>query len=479
MVGTGSKHIYRAYNNSVNALERALKERLIYYKDGTGYREIPKPVQEVFKVRTQDFETAIKRLSTWTLPTETDTFCASFSGQKRLRYEKAAKILRENLWDPKWAEVKMFLKFESYNFTLKPDAKPRGIYPRSDEFLVDYGRRIKAIEKKVYKDIEVIFGYDIIFKGKNQLSRGALLERYWNEIEDPVAISADASAFEASVSNEALAFCHRIYNYYIRGDKQFIKLQGYTRDNKLSGYAPDGNVRARFAYGKMSGDPDTALGNCLVSAAMMYTFFQENGIDKHRGCIDGDDVVFIVSRRDLHKVLQNGEKFYLDYGFRMIFEKPVYELEKLTFCQSQPIWTEHGYLMVRNPRNATAKDAFSRKDLSSKTDYQRWIASIGDCGISTCGGIPVLQEYYQQFIRNSSGAKIFQNDSLFQEYKNFKNMGMSRKYSPVKDRTRYSFYIAFDIAPDEQIAIEQYYANLTLEHGLSEDNVMPTPDLPW
>jgi hypothetical protein len=33
MVGCGSEHIYRAFNSDINALERALKERMLYYKD--------------------------------------------------------------------------------------------------------------------------------------------------------------------------------------------------------------------------------------------------------------------------------------------------------------------------------------------------------------------------------------------------------------------------------------------------------------
>lgn len=479
MVGCGSKHIYRAYNNSVDALERAIKERMLFFKESGEYHPVYKPSSTAFSIRAEKFIKAMRRLSTWTLPLEMDQFVGSFNGQKRKRYEIAKKNLESVRWKRSWTDVKMFLKFETYNLTLKPDAKPRGIYPRSDEFLVDYGRRIKAIEKKIFKDIEQLFGYDVVFKGKNQRSRGVLLEEYWNEMVDPVAISADASAFEASVSKEALEFCHTIYNCYIRKDKHFVDMQRSTLENNVTGRSFDGKLKVKLGYGKMSGDPDTALGNCLVSAYMMYQFFQELGIVKHRGCIDGDDVVFIVERSNLSSIMEKGREFYRNFGFRMIFEKPVFELEHLSFCQSQPVWTPDGYIMVRSPKQATAKDAFSRKDLSSRTNFLRWITSIGECGISACGGIPIMQEYYQQYIRNGQGAPVFKTDNLFQEYRTYKVQGMSRKYQDINPRTRYSFYIAFGVAPDEQEAIEKYYAALVLDPLSSEADVMPTPELPW
>jgi hypothetical protein len=375
--------------------------------------------------------------------------------------------------------VTMFLKFETYNLTLKPNAKPRGIYPRSDEFLVEYGRRIKAIEKQIFAGLENIFGYKCIFKGLNQEQRGQLLANYWDQFRDPVAICADASAFEASVSADALKFTHNIYNCYIRKDKDFNRMQKQTINNVITARVKDGKLTCKCDGGKMSGDPDTACANCLISAYMLHKFYDQFKIVKHRCCIDGDDVVMIVERKDLQKVLDEGKGFYKKHGFNMIFEDPVFELEKISFCQSQPIWTPAGYRMVRNVKSAVAKDAFSRKDLDSKTNYTRWIASIGECGLATSGEIPILQEYYQQYVRNSNGAKTFKNEALLEDYRSFKVQGMNKKYGTVHPRTRYSFYIAFGIAPDEQIGIEGYFSTLKLQHGLSAANVMSTPALPW
>lgn len=477
MVGCGSEHIYRAFNSNINALERALKERMLFFKQNGEYVPVLKPEEAAFTTEAKHFLRRLKNLSTWTHPTEMDAFVQSFSGQKRKRYEKAAENIGQGM--KVLTDVKMFLKFETYNLTLKPNAKPRGIYPRSDEFLVEYGRRIKAIEKKIFAVLETMFGYKCVFKGMNQEARGKLLSDYWGEFSNPVAVSADASAFEASVSREALGLTHNVYNMFIRGDKVFQELQSKTLLNKISARTQDGSLKCEHNGGKMSGDPDTACGNCLVSAYMLLKFFEENDITKHRCCIDGDDVVLIVERGDLAKIQQFGKPFYERHGFNMIFENPVFELEQISFCQSQPVWTPDGYRMVRDVKSAVAKDAFSRKDLSSKTNYLKWIASIGECGIATCGGIPVLQEYYAQYQRNSEGAKIFEKETLLDDYRSFKLQGMDKKYKEVHPNTRYSFYIAFGITPDEQIAIENYYSTLVLRHGQTAANVEPTATLPW
>lgn len=480
IVGCGSSHIYRAYNNSVNAMERAIKERLLYYKmeDGS-YKETPLPHQSAFTTDAQEFLSKIKKLATYCHPLALDSFVECFHGPKKERYRKAAYNLTHGTYNSNLkGHLKYFLKYETYNLTLKPNAKPRGINPRSDEFIVDYGRRIKPIEKLIYNDINTVLGYQIIFKGLNQATRGALFAEYWSCFRHPVAIAIDASAFEASVSKSSLEFSHSIYNFYIRNDNEFMRMQKMQINNKGTGYAPDGKVKFCTTGKRASGDPDTALGNCLITAYMFYQFMKILAIVKHRGAIDGDDGVIIIEREDLFKVIEYGKEFYLKYGFRMVFENPVFELEKISFCQSQPVWTEDGYVMVRNPRSATAKDAISRKNLRDKKSYLRWISSIGQCGISCTGGIPVMQEYYSMYVRNSCGAKSFEKEKLLDDYTNYKVQGMTRKYKEVHPRSRFSFYLAFDITPDEQEVVENYYRDLVLEHGLQEEDLSVTPELP-
>lgn len=481
LVGCSTGHNYRAYNNSCNAQERAIKERLLFYKTEDGsYLPVPEPLPGHFDTKSTSFLDAIKKQSFACHPLSRLDFSNSFKGRKKERYLKATQNLESQLRICRIAYLKYFLKYETYDFVLKPDAKPRGINPRSDEFLVDYGRRIKAIEKVIYGCLKKMFKHDVIFKGKNQAQRGALIEEYWSHFKNPVAIAFDASAFEASVSVPSLKLTHKVYNFFIRGDKEFVKLQKATLFNKGSGHTPDGNVKFSLKGKRASGDPDTAGGNCIISANMLWEFMEEFGLTPEdiRAMIDGDDVVVIVEEENLKYFLEHGSRFYLERGFRMIFEKPVREIERISFCQSSPIWTPDGYIMVRNPAACLAKDSISRKSLESKRDYTRWIASVGECGMSCAGGIPVLQEFYQQLIRNSEGAKAFQNETLLDDYRSFKVQGMSRKYVPVHDRTRYSFSIAFGIQPDEQICIENYFRKLVMTHGLSEQFLAACPLLP-
>jgi hypothetical protein len=45
----------------------------------------------------------------------------------------------------------------------------------------------------------------------------------------------------------------------------------------------------------------------------------------------------------------------------------------------------------------------------------------------------------------------------------FLRRGLVAKYQKVQDVARVSYYKAFDVTPDEQIALEEYYNDLNLE----------------
>lgn len=452
---------------------------MLYFKENGEFHPVPLPEIGTYNTGKDEFYGRLKKLATPSHPLDSVSFANTYKGQKRERYLKAAGNLVLYPTRAVGTGVGMFLKYETYNLTEKPDAKCRGIYPRSDEFLVDHGRRIQSMEKKCYNNINTIFGHVVVFKGMNPKKQGLLIEKYWNEFNDPVAIQFDASAFEASLSIDVLRYNHAVQNLYVRNDKRFKQLQNAQLHNKITARCKDGSLKVEIEGKKMSGDADTSQMANVTSARNAYDFFKEVGIDKYRLVINGDDVFAIFSKRQLDNVIELGKAFYWKRGFRMVFEKPVYEIEKISFCQSSPIWTEEGYRMVRRAQTACSKDAISRKDLKSKRNFERWIASVGVGGLACNGGIPIMQEYYQQYVRNSNGAKIFDiKDPMFKQLM-YRSKGMSEKYSQVHPRTRLSFYIAFGILPDEQKAIENYYSTVELSHGLREEDISETPLLPW
>jgi hypothetical protein len=187
------------------------------------------------------------------------------------------------------------------------------------------------------------------------------------------------------------------------------------------------------------------------------------GVSNYRALLDGDDVLVIIEESDYSK-FESAKPWYLKRGFRMKVENPVNILERIDFCKSRPVWTPQGYLMVRNVRISMEKDCLARRDLNSRKLFERWAAAVGMGGISLCGGIPIMQSYYQSFVRNSSGAKPLDNDPTMKDYLH-KVSNMSRRFMTVDYRTRASFFMAFDICPEEQMAVERYYDDVNIEFG--------------
>jgi len=155
----------------------------------------------------------------------------------------------------------------------------------------------------------------------------------------------------------------------------------------------------------------------------------------------------------------------------MKIENPVDVIEQIDFCQSRPVFIDGGYLMVRNVRNAASKDAVSKTPLTSDKLMKRWFAAIGMGGVSLTGGVPVAQSYYGCALRNSKGQTPL--DGVFDEYAlENKFRGMNRCMTAISEETRYSFWLAFGILPDEQIQLEQYYDSLELSFGNKKSLVL-------
>ena len=97
-----------------------------------------------------------------------------------------------------------------------------------------------------------------------------------------------------------------------------------------------------------------------------------------------------------------------------------------------------------------------RHDLTAEKLRMKWMKAVGECGIATCGGVPMMQEFYQALIRESGNVKaLHKGHKMFEDYTRYKVMGMNRNYQHVSERTRASFHEAFGIHPSLQESYEQ------------------------
>lgn len=139
---------------------------------------------------------------------------------------------------------------------------------------------------------------------------------------------------------------------------------------------------------------NTSSGNCFTMVGLVYSYMHNKC--KWRLANNGDDCVLIIERSDLHKIVDL-VPWFKNMGYTMESQGVVDIFERISFCQTKPVWTPSGYKMVRNPATAIAKDIHSRCDLSRQDVFDLWTSCVGKGGLALAGDIPVYNEFYKSF----------------------------------------------------------------------------------
>jgi hypothetical protein len=450
----------RTFNNTIDAAYTAIVERVLLVKDETcdGMKRPPLPITDHFTKTLDYIVRHFKRTAPFCNPLTHRAYALSFQAPKQQLYLKACDSLDLLSLRRKDFNVKVFLKYEK-NDVSKKIVVPRVISPRGPRAAVSLGRYIKPIEHRIYEEIYELYVHSVVMKCKNELQRAVVLKEHWDHFNEPVAIGFDATRFDAHVHKEALNFEHDIYKTFYPTSRKLGEMLKWQIVNKCYANLPNGVV-SYVTTSRMSGDVNTSLGNVLIACSMVHALLRDLSISG-RLVNDGDDCVLIVERRDYRRFIATAGQWFLDMGFTMIFEDPVYEFEKIEFCQCQPINVGGEYLMVRNPRKSIPKDAVSLVPLSNRTTTARWLAAVGLGGLHKTGGVPILQSFYSMYVRAANGASPLKHTGQG-DYIGRYGVKLERKTSTVTDDTRYSFWLAFGISPEEQLAIEGFYDNLDI-----------------
>jgi len=453
------------HNSNIVNLERGVLERVFFVKDGDGFSRPPQPIYGAFKRKLSYFKDIIVRGMLPTTPIKRQEFPLLYRGRRRTVYENAVASLTRKDVDAADARVKCFVKAEKINFSAKKDPAPRIISPRDPRYNVAVGCYLKPIEHSVYRSIANAFGDTTVAKGLNVEEVANLLWKKWSSFEDPVAVGLDASRFDQHVSIDALRWEHSVYNGIFR-DSQLAKLLSWQLRTKCVGYLPDGKLKYTTEGTRMSGDMNTAMGNCLIMCALVHAHAKEMHIPI-KLVNNGDDCVVIMSSRHLRRYTAGLHNWFHDMGFNMKVEEPVRTFEQIEFCQMHPVFDGTTFIMVRNPNISIAKDSLSIKPLNSESIFRKWVGAVGEGGLSLTGGIPILQSFYMCMERASRGKRL-KDDPTQETGWWFLSKNMHRKASNVADAARYSFYVAFDILPDMQVAVERYYDSFEPRWGKPE-----------
>lgn len=447
--GYGGRPTYGVHNPSLVNLVRGIAERVLYTANAQGELEAPRQAEEgVFDILA--FEK--RALVEGTVPTrivDIEDFPNLYAdSRKQAIYRNAVEGLRHKPLTHQDSYVSTFVKAEKVNFSAKPDPAPRVIQPRTPRYNAVLGCYLKPLEKRLLSTFATIYGYIVVVKGLNAMGVASALRDNWENFVDPVAVGLDASRFDQHVGVQALKFEHSVYNGIFRRP-ELAKLLSWQLRNKGFGYVQGNKVTYTVDGCRMSGDMNTSMGNCIIMSCIVLAYFRVNSINA-RLTNNGDDCVVVLERRDLYK-LAGLDAWFTRFGFKLTRETPVDVFEQIEFCQTQPVCCDDGWRMVRNPYTASSKDAVSLLSWADEVEFDRWRGAISMCGLSLTVGVPFWESYYAG-LGGTHCAKAYQR--IVDSGLGYLARDMSSK-AEITPITRHSFWLAFGMTPDEQVANER------------------------
>lgn len=450
MAGLGTGARYGVHADNLKNMARGIAERVLYVVRDGRLSKPPQPIQGVFG-RLSSLRERLVKSAPPTPVVDVEDYPLLYVGRKRAIYRRAADSLKIRGVSKVDSYCSTFLKAEKINFTQKPDPAPRVIQPRSPRYNVMVGRYLKLFEKRAFAAMQRMCRYPVVLKGMNAQQVGGWLATHWDQFRAPAAVGLDASRFDQHVSVDALRFEHSIYNAVFKCP-DLARLLRWQLHNR--GIARTQGVRVDYTTEgcRMSGDINTGLGNCILMSLMVLSYCEHVGI-KHRLANNGDDCVLFVETVDLPRLV-GLDQWMLDFGFTLTREDPVFVLERVVFCQAQPVYTSTGWRMVRDPRTAMSKDCVSLLSWDNPTSIKQWCHSISSCGLSLTRGVPVWEEWYNILSRGAAGVDMGGTDG---PSSGMAYMAQGVVGGSVTDEARVSFWRAFDVLPDQQEHLEAEY----------------------
>lgn len=362
----------------------------------------------------------------------------------------------------------MFVKKERTVFKVeKVNPECRAIQFRDRRFTLEFMSYIVPSEHVFYNLADVPgFGYGRIFaKNRNPRQRGADLRAKFDHLSalggGPVKILLlDAHRWDAHVNPDLLQVEERFYVRTSRHPRRVRELARMQRLNRCSFRSGDYSVKYTVRGERMSGDANTAYGNCLLMGSSIAAFCAHLGIHHFAIYDDGDDSVLMylgptVTDQDVHD-------FFIKLGIEMAVEGRPTVFEHIDFCQSRPVELADGWCLVRNPRKLLAAVDVSHK-LRDPRHRASYISTVCKGEASLCRGCPVLQTVLGRYVSSLDELLTVRQKKQVSKLAIADNYRLShwlpsnwthRLERPVTQAARESFARAWNISVEEQKRLE-------------------------
>jgi len=361
----------------------------------------------------------------------------------------------------------MFVKMEAYKMNKQfPDC--RAIQFRSFEYTLLLASHIRGPEHRMY-ELQDVPGFQtgrLFAKNMNQFEKAAALKEHHDDGYTH-KICLDASRFDAHCHPGVLGVEH---TFWTTANKNPIlrELLDMQLDNRGVAYRGEDKIHYRVKGGRMSGDANTAGGNCIIMYCMLYVFFSERD---HRFAIldDGDDsVVFYDGPIVTDEEVAAGFK---RFGFVMAVEARPVLLEDIEFSQSRPVCIGGVWTMIRNPLKVISKVGYTHKRDNLKT-YIKRLLTTATCEAWLARGVPMLQAFFLRLIeelepmlskRQRRRGKYLSTEALSYRMQHLFTRVEDFHASPVLAESRASFERAFGYSVSYQREFEDKIRKWTFE----------------
>jgi len=452
LAGFGAGVRFGVHTASLKNLARGIVERVFHVVRDGHLATVPQPKHGVFARLASIRERLLKAVRP-TPVVEREQYPDLYSGRKRGIYQRALDSLSARAVNIRDSYISTFVKAEKINLSKKEDPAPRVIQPRTPRYNLEVGRYLKLFERELCHGFEIVFGYPVVLKGMNADGVGTWLHNHWTQFDRPVAVGIDATRFDQHVSVDALKWEHSVYNGVFRS-AELARLLKWQLSNRGFGRVEGHCIKYRKEGCRMSGDINTGMGNCLLMSSMILAYCESANL-RVRLANNGDDCVLFVDERDLPQ-LAGLDGWMLDFGFTLTHDAPCYTLEHVQFCQQYPLQVGDGWRMVRDPRVAMSKDCVSLLSWDTLQDIEEWAGAIGACGMSLTSGVPVWEAWYSRLCAVGRVAGRGATERIWDSGLGYAARGVVA--AEVTPEARVSFYRAFGITPDLQLALEESYA---------------------
>jgi hypothetical protein len=136
--------------------------------------------------------------------------------------------------------------------------------------------------------------------------------------------------------------------------------------------------------------------------------------------------------------------------------------ESIEFCQSHPVWVGHKWRFIRNPWKVLSHCNTGQGPWFNAAD--RMTKTVGQAELALSGGVPILQSMARTLIRLGGDAKLLdlEVDFMTRVHKECRDWTAAHTFN-ITAETRLSFYLAFNIHPTLQIAMETELENIDID----------------